>query len=60
MRNIRNFFAVIICKILIVVGKMMGKKGSSTPGSIALKISPTFLLDMSKKVKKDHEFCKKQ
>lgn len=53
MRNIRNFFAVIICKILIVVGKMMGKKGSSTPGSIALKISPTFLLDMSKKVKKD-------
>jgi UDP-N-acetylmuramyl tripeptide synthase len=39
--------------MLITVGKLMGKKGSSKPGEIALKICPDVLRILSKKVKKE-------
>ena len=51
MRKIRNIIAVIVCKILIFVSKLLGKKGSSGPGSIAMKISPTILKDLSSQLK---------
>lgn len=51
LRKIRNIIAVIVCKILIFVSKLLGKKGSSGPGSIAMKISPTILKDLSSQLK---------
>ena len=35
-------FTIIVCKILRVIGKLVGK-GSSLPGKIALKICPDIL-----------------
>ncbi len=37
-----KFFSILICKILVIVGKMLGK-GSSLPGKIALRICPNVL-----------------
>lgn len=38
----RKFFAIIVCKILRFIGKLV-KKGSSLPGKWALKIDPNIL-----------------
>ncbi len=38
----KKVFAIIVCKIIRVVGKFVGK-GSSLPGQIALKIDPDIL-----------------
>ena len=38
----RKVFAIIVCKIIRVIGKLFGK-GSSMPGQIALKIDPNIL-----------------
>lgn len=51
MSKLRNIIAIAVCKILIFVGKCMGKKGSSTPGAIALKISPGVLKYLASQVK---------
>lgn len=51
--NIRDVAAIAACKILIRLGKLMGKKGSSTPGEIALKISPTVLKNLASQVRGD-------
>lgn len=51
--NIRDSIAIIACKLLINVGKMLGKKGSSTPGEIALKISPKILSHLSHQISGD-------
>lgn len=48
-----NILAIIICKLLIIAGKLAGKKGSSTPGSIAMKISPGVLAFLASQVKKE-------
>ena len=53
MSKIQNFLAISACKTLIKVGKLMGKKGSSSPGSIAMKIAPGLLKDLAKQVKKE-------
>lgn len=53
LRKIRNIIAIIVCKLLIIAGKLAGKKGSSAPGGIALKISPYVLKDLASQVKKD-------
>ena len=53
MLNLRNSLAIIACKTLIKIGKLMGKKGSSAPGSIAMKISPKILKTLSKQIKKE-------
>ncbi len=47
----RKIIAVWITKILIVLGKLGGKKGSSTPGVFALKICPQILEILSKQVR---------
>ena len=38
----RTFLAIVICKVLRFVGKLVGK-GSSLPGKYALKICPDIL-----------------
>ena len=53
MTFLRNFIAILSCKLLVWVSKLLGKKGSSGPGAIALKISPTILKTLAKKVKKE-------
>lgn len=53
LRKIRNIIAIIACKLLIIAGKLAGKKGSSAPGGFALKISPTVLKDLASQVKKE-------
>jgi len=53
MRKLRNIIAIIACKLLIIAGKLAGKKGSSAPGGFALKISPTVLSDLASQVKKE-------
>ena len=45
--NIRNIIAIAACKTLIKVGKLMGKKGSSAPGTVAMKIAPNLLGDLA-------------
>jgi len=49
----RKLLAVWITKILIFVGKIAGKKGSSTPGIFALKICPDILRILSKQIKNE-------
>lgn len=49
----RKLLAVWISKLLIFVGKLFGKKGSSTPGVYAMKICPDILKILSKQIKKD-------
>ncbi len=53
MTGIRNFIAVLTCKLLIKIGVLMGKKGSSAPGSVAMKISPSLLGNLAKQIKKE-------
>ncbi len=53
MKRLRNIIAIIACKLLIIAGKLAGKKGSSAPGGIALKIAPNLLRDLAKQVKKE-------
>ena len=53
MPNLRNTIAIIACKSLIKLGKLMGKKGSSMHGSIAMKISPSLLKTLANQVKKE-------
>ncbi len=47
----KRLIAVWVTKILIILGKMLGKKGSSTPGAYALKICPDILKALSGQVK---------
>lgn len=49
----RKLLAVWATKILIFIGKVMGKKGSSTPGIYALKICPSILKILSKQIKNE-------
>lgn len=49
----RKLLAVWVTKILIFVGKVAGKKGSSTPGIFALKICPEILKVLAKQVKNE-------
>ena len=51
--KMKYILSVWICKILIVAGKLAGKKSSSKPGEIAMKVCPDVLKILSKKVKKD-------
>lgn len=53
MFRLRNFLAILACKIIIKLGKLLGKKGTSAPGVIALKISPGILNHLSSQVKKE-------
>ncbi len=48
--NIRNSIAITVCKLLITAGKLVGKKGSSAPGGIAMKIAPHLLRHLSDQI----------
>lgn len=52
MHKIRLIIAICACKIGIFVSKLMGKKGSSMPGNVALKICPDIMTVLAKQVKK--------
>lgn len=48
----RLLLAVWAAKLAAAVGKLVGKKSSSTPGGIALKICPDLIQQLSKNIKK--------
>lgn len=56
MNKLRRLFAIYCCKALIFAGKLMGKKGSSTPGGIALKLYPNILRDLAHQVQHETIF----
>lgn len=47
----KKVFAVWAVRVLIFLGRLGGKKGSTTPGMIALKIYPSLLKELSAQVK---------
>lgn len=49
----KKTLAIILTKILILVGKILGKKSSSAPGLYAMKICPEILNYLSRQIKKD-------
>ena len=52
MGKIRLMLAVWVCKILVVIGKIMGTKSSAAPGMYASKICPDVLPILAKQVRK--------
>lgn len=50
----RKLLAIWVTKLAIIAGKVGGKKGSSTPGKLALKIYPNILYDLAKQVPQEH------
>lgn len=52
MSGFRFILSIMVCKLLIFIGKAVGKKGSSAPGQIALKICPDILKRLSKEPEK--------
>ncbi len=50
LEKIRDTLAIIACKLLTKLGKMMGKMSTSAPGGIALRISPNLLKRLSAKL----------
>ena len=48
----KRLAAIWIGKILSFAGKLAGKKATSSPGAIALKICPTLISDMNNRVRK--------
>ena len=52
MGKIRLMLAVWVCKILVVLGKIMGTKSSAAPGMYASKICPDVLPILAKQVRK--------
>ncbi|MGE4282550.1 MAG: MurT ligase domain-containing protein [Clostridia bacterium] len=53
MNYIRRLFAIWVGKAAIILSKLLGKKGSSGPGNIALKIYPNLLRELTLSVKKE-------
>lgn len=49
----RKLLAVWVTKMLIFMGKIAGKKGSSTPGIYAIKLCPNILRILSKQIKNE-------
>ena len=50
MISIRKSISIIPAKAFILISKMLGKKGSSAPGKIALKIYPDILKVLAKQI----------
>ena len=46
----RKLLAIWAAKLATIAGKLMGKQSSSTPGSIALRIYPNLVRELSKKL----------
>lgn len=51
LKKIRNIMAILACKVLTFVGRLAGKKATSAPGAIALRISPSILRDLASQLK---------
>ncbi len=51
--NLKKILSISVCKGLIKIGQLMGKKGSYTPGVIAMKICPDILRMLSAQVRGD-------
>lgn len=51
MKQLRLILSIISCKLLILAGKLMGKRSSSAPGRFAMKICPDAVRMLSQKVK---------
>ena len=49
----KYFFTVFICKIFILLLKLMGKKATSAPGKLAFKLYPDILKEYQGRVKKE-------
>lgn len=49
--NIKKSVAILSAKSAIILGKLLGKKGSSAPGSLAMKIYPDILKELSCQIK---------
>lgn len=49
----RYRLTVFVCKWIMLLIKLLGKKATTTPGQIALKLCPNILTRLSKGVKKD-------
>lgn len=50
MKKAKIISSIIVCKLLVFIGKLTGKKGSSLPGQIASKICPDMLTVLSKQI----------
>ena len=53
MKRLRLIIAVCACRMGIFASRLLGKKGSSMPGNLALKICPDILTLLAKQVKKE-------
>ncbi len=53
MDYFRKLLAIWLAKLSIFVSRVLGKKGSTMPGRIALKIYPSILKELASGVKKD-------
>lgn len=53
MKRLRLILALCACKLAIWGSKLLGKKGSSAPGQIAIRICPDILEQLSLQVKKE-------
>ncbi len=51
MSKIRLILAVLVCKLLVIIGKLMGTKSSAAPGMYASKICPSILPLLAKQVR---------
>ncbi len=51
MKRLQLIFSIWLCKLLILLGKLMGKRSSSAPGRFALKICPQAVKLLSSQVK---------
>lgn len=49
--NIKKSIAILSAKSAIILGKLLGKKGSSAPGSLAMKLYPNILKELSSDIK---------
>lgn len=52
MHKIKLITAILACKAGIFISRLMGKKGSSMPGNLALKLCPDIMTHLAKQVKK--------
>lgn len=51
IRKLRRFLAILTCKTLIIIGKLLGKPASATPGKVALRIAPDLLRHLAAQVR---------
>ena len=52
LRSPRRVLAILVCKILIIAAKMLGKRGSAIPGRVAIRIAPDILRSLASQVRR--------